>query len=368
MITNSPSSTEVEVTVIGTGGGYGESIVIKIGIDSWIIVDSCINPKTKSPLAIEYLKGINVDLKKVILVICTHWHNDHIKGLTSTLDYCTNAEFCFSQVHDLQKFLFLLELDYSKSSKGSISSTSEFAGCLELINKRGTYYSTAKSNLTLCSFKENGVEFNLFALSPSQKICNDFDTEISQLITEFGSRNTAIINKPPNDKSIALLLKFSNERVVLGADLEIGRSDQEGWKNIVNHSKVIDEHKANLYKIPHHGSYNGYLSEIFDVLVNNEGILKITPYKNSGLPTAEMLDTYSSHSENIFLTSQNIVSSKAKKRDNSISMMIAKSVKKISEIKFNHGLIRSRIDYTDKNSIWKTELFEGAIKHIQKKV
>jgi glyoxylase-like metal-dependent hydrolase (beta-lactamase superfamily II) len=86
LITNSPSSTEVEVTVIGTGGGYGESIVIKTGIDSWIIVDSCINPNTKSPLAIEYLQGINVDLNKIILVICTHWHNDHIKGLASTLD------------------------------------------------------------------------------------------------------------------------------------------------------------------------------------------------------------------------------------------------------------------------------------------
>ena len=59
LITNPPKKNEVEVTVIGTGGGYGESIVIKASSDSWVIIDSCIDPESKEPLSIEYLKKIN---------------------------------------------------------------------------------------------------------------------------------------------------------------------------------------------------------------------------------------------------------------------------------------------------------------------
>ena len=366
MITVKPAASEVEITLIGTGGGYGESTVIKIGVDSWIIVDSCINPFTDEPLALEYLKTIQVDYGKVVLIICTHWHNDHIKGLAKVLSECTNAEFCFSAVHDLQKFLLLCELDYTKTSKGSISSTNEFGKCLEIINKRGNYFTRAQCDLVLANIKESNVDFTLYALSPSPKTISDFDSEISQLITEFGKRNTAIINKSPNDKSTALLLKFGSHRVLLGADLEIGKNENEGWRHVIKHSKIIDENKAKLYKIPHHGSENGYMTEIFDVLVDNNSVLKLTPFKSSDLPRQEMLDIYSSHSDEIYLTSSATVSKKAKKRDGAIEKVIDRSVINLTEVKYAKGIIRSRIDYLAANDSWDTELFEAAQKLKQK--
>lgn len=362
MISQVPNKSEIEVTLIGTGGGYGESVVLKIGIDKWIIVDSCINPNTKEPLAIEYLKNVNADFSKVILIVCTHWHNDHIKGLSKLLTLCPNCEFCFSAVNDLDKFLLLCELDYRKTLKGSKSSTDEFAKCLEIINNREAYYIKAQSNLLLKKLNENNCQFELFALSPSPKTLRDFDGEISQLITEFGTRNTAIINKSPNDKSVALLLKFNNERILLGADLEVGRSEHEGWRHIVKHSQVKDQYKSNLYKLPHHGSENGYINEIFDILVNNNGTLKLTPYRSSGLPTQKMLDVYLNHSTDVYITSPISVSKKAKKRDKSIEKIINRNVKSISEIKYTHGIVRSRLDYTKQNSNWDTEVFEAALK------
>lgn len=365
MITISPKISEVEITLIGTGGGYGESILIKIDIDTWIIVDSCINPSTKLPLALEYLSSINVPLAKIKMIVCTHWHNDHIKGLAKVLSECENAEFCFSSVHDLNKFLFLCELDHQKTNKGSVSSTNEFADCLKIMNSRNSYVTRAQSNLLLYKTqnKTANIEFLLYSLSPSPKTIADFDSEISQLITDFGSRNTAIINKSPNDKSVALLLKFGEHRVILGADLEIGKNDNEGWQHIIKHSKVIDENKANLYKLPHHGSENGYMSEIFDVLVNNNCVLKSTPYKTSGLPTADMIKTYLGHSEELYLTSDiSTLSKKAKKRDMAIEKVIQRSVISLKEVKFVQGVVRSRIDYIDNLAIWKTETFDGAFK------
>lgn len=361
-MTIKPKETEVEVTLIGTGGGYGESIVLKVSKDSWVIVDSCINPNTRQPLAIEYLNSIGVNLDNVILIICTHWHNDHIKGLSKALDLCKKAEFCFSFVHDLQKFLLLCELDYTKSQKGSISSTNEFSDCLEIINKRESFYTRAQKDLLLLKENNLNVNFEIYSLSPSPKTISNFDSEISTLITEFGSRNTAVINKTPNDKSVALLLKFGDYRVLLGADLEIGKDETEGWRHIIKHSKIIDENKADLYKIPHHGSENGYLKEIFDVLVNDDGVLKLTPYNSSGLPTDSMLDVYTKHSKNLYLTSTKLPSKKPKKRDNSIEKIISRSVVSLVEIKFTHGIVVSRLDYTKENSSWDTKTYQSATK------
>ncbi|WP_281541364.1 MBL fold metallo-hydrolase [Maribacter aestuarii] len=362
MITQSPLSTEVEVTLIGTGGGYGESVVLKLGIDKWIVIDSCVNPETKEPLALEYLIGIGADLSKVVLIVCTHWHSNHIAGLSKLLEKCPNCEFSFSSVNDLNKFLLLCELDYSKSLKGSKSSTKEFAKCLEIINDRGTYFTKAQSDLLLMKIEENLCNFELFALSPSPKTVINFDGEISKLITQFGTRNTAIINKSPNDKSVALLLKFNDVRVLLGADLEIGKDNHEGWRHIVYKSKAKDKTKSKLYKIPHHGSHNGYLKEIFEVLVDEHPTLKLTPFRSSNLPREDMIEKYSNHSKEIYSTSAFLVSKKPKKRDKSIEKIIERNTLAISEIKFNYGVVRSRINYEIKHDTWKTEVFESGLK------
>lgn len=361
MITSPPNKNEVEVTVIGTGGGYGESIVIKASTDSWIIVDSCIHPVSKEPLSIHYLKTIGVDLNSVELIICTHWHNDHIKGLHKALLQCPNAEFCFSNVNDLGKFLYLCDLDYAKVNKGTVGSTDEFAKCCELMLNRGQFNISAYCN-SVVFVNRDPIDFVMHALSPSPKTINDFNLEISNLITEFGENNTAMLNNSPNDKSVALQFSFGNHRVILGADLEIGDSEHNGWRHVLKNCLVIDKNiKSNLYKIPHHGSNNGYLKEIFDVLINKDGILKITPYNSSGLPREEMIKVYKSHSVNLFSTSLPKEPTRSKKREMSIEKFIDRMAD-VVEIKFNYGIIRSRIDYTSADAIWDTELFESACK------
>ena len=49
-----PKEEEIEVSIIGPG--YGECILLHVGHNDWVVVDSCINPKTKKPAALEYLK------------------------------------------------------------------------------------------------------------------------------------------------------------------------------------------------------------------------------------------------------------------------------------------------------------------------
>ena len=56
-------SSIAEINLIGTGGGYGESIVAHIGNNEWIIIDSCEDPNSKTCLPLELLR------KKILVFV-----------------------------------------------------------------------------------------------------------------------------------------------------------------------------------------------------------------------------------------------------------------------------------------------------------
>jgi hypothetical protein len=66
-----PKEEELEVSIIGPG--YGECILLHVGHNGWVVVDSCINPKTKKPAALEYLKNIDVNPNWIKIIIASHW-------------------------------------------------------------------------------------------------------------------------------------------------------------------------------------------------------------------------------------------------------------------------------------------------------
>ena len=90
--TGRPREDEIEVVLLGPG--YGESIVLHLGYGSWVIVDSCINTEGR-PRALEYLDSIGVNAgQQVDLVVATHWHDDHIRGMETLVEVCNRADFC----------------------------------------------------------------------------------------------------------------------------------------------------------------------------------------------------------------------------------------------------------------------------------
>lgn len=357
-----PARTQAEITLIGSGG-YGESVVAHLGNEEWIVVDSCINPITKTSLALEYLIELGVDLSFVKLILCTHWHDDHILGISQILEQCKNAKFSFSKAHDIEKFLYWISFDYQKTSnQRKNSSTIEFNKCIDLIKSRGDSPISSIENKSIYLLK-NGSDIisQIFSLSPSDYTMEKFDHEIGALITDFGSPNKKLPNNSPNAKSVALFLKLGYHRAILGADLEVSRDNREGWVNILDNTHVIDK-KATLFKIPHHGSENGYHQRIWLDLLEQNPVGKLTPYnKNNGLPDPTMLKKYSQHTDRLYMTAPSI-SKKPKERDKSIEKIIKSMNYKISEVKYKKGVIRCRIDLSDPNAIWDTALIENSLK------
>lgn len=350
-----------EITLIGTGG-YGECVLINLGNDNWIIVDSCINPEIGVPQSTEYLESINVDLKNVKLIVCTHWHDDHILGISQALEKCSQAKLSFSKAHDKQKFLYFLSFDYQKKNVEKInSSTFEFNKCIDIIDERNSSLISAVENKCILNIPVGEFRNQIISLSPSDYTMEKFDHEISSLITEYGQPNKKMPTDSPNAKSVALFLKIGHHRAILGADLEVSLHPKEGWKNIVTNNNLIDK-KSSLFKIPHHGSENGFCGQVWDLLLEEQPIAKITPWnRGNGLPQLGMLKKYSSLTDKLFMTAA-VFGKQPKKRDKQIEKFLKKIGHNPEEVKFKKGVITCKIDMDDPNAKWEVTLVENSLK------
>ena len=102
-----PNNCEVEVTVFGPG--YGECILIHVGSNQWIVMDSCIG-QNNEPVALTYLKDIGCNPGECVrFVIATHWHDDHVQGIAKVLESAESATFVISTALGRKEFLGLLD-------------------------------------------------------------------------------------------------------------------------------------------------------------------------------------------------------------------------------------------------------------------
>lgn len=346
------TSKFAEITIIGTGGGYGESVVINLGDNYWVVVDSCMDPISKKSLTIEYLEnsGVNISLD-VKLILCTHWHDDHIKGISKLLEKATSSQFCFTQVTDIKKFIQLIKMDFNKRLNNSLnSSTIEFNECLEILKSRGVKPIYAMQDRLI--YKNNDAF--VYSLTPSDLTLENFNLELNQILNKEFDNNVKIIAKKPNNKSIVLYLKIGKHSAILGADLEVTKNPLEGWENILSNCLVINT-KSSLFKIPHHGSENAYHQMIWSQLLHEDPISLISPWNlNNKLPQSVMVQKYCNHSKYVYLTSNVVGHNKSKPREKSIEKLIKNLNIKLKEEKFNKGVVKSIIDINDQNAKWIT--------------
>ena len=101
-----PKSDEFEVTVFGPG--YGEAIAVHLGEQNWMLVDSCLDPETKKPAAESYLSQLGVTPSAVRVIVASHWHDDHVKGLSRLVQMYPAAELQISSVFDNSEALYFL--------------------------------------------------------------------------------------------------------------------------------------------------------------------------------------------------------------------------------------------------------------------
>lgn len=284
-----PRSNEFELTLFGNG--YGESVLLHMGDNKWIIVDSCVNPWTQKVAPLEYLETLNVDAEKcVAMVVVSHWHDDHIKGAHQICRMCENARFAFSNaMHQRDFFRFVNVVNqrpvYSYAGK-SADEIMRILGALgERIEKSGEHphiWASSDKILYTDRLDVNGIEAKMVALSPSDHAVTAALIEIAELIPRANTeiRVQSAIN--PNLFAIALWISIGEIRVLLGSDLEEGAHPRGAWSVIAN-SENKPAGKADAFKVPHHGSQNAHCDQVYDKMLTDRHISVLTPFAHGNI-------------------------------------------------------------------------------------
>jgi hypothetical protein len=355
-----PGPVEIEVNVFGPG--FGESILVHIGQDRWVIVDSCRDSATRRPAPLLYLDRIGVDASNsVIRVIASHWHDDHVRGLTEIVRTCQKAQFCSSAALTREEFLEIVET-YATANQGAAKSgTSEMHDIMRLLQARAGGGGPNPKSLLEDSliFRGSGndlVPCEIRTLSPSSAEFAVFLQEMTGLMPSVLQPKRRLSPVYPNNASVVTYFEFDGFSVLLGADLEEHGHHDRGWSAILA-SQTRPTVLSSLFKVPHHGSSNGHSQPVWDDLLATP-ISVITPWtRGSGLPQVGDISRVRGKSSGLFITSS-ILAPSARKRTPIVERQIREMGIRLRTTEPRTGHVRLR--RSAGSSLWKHALFDGA--------
>ncbi|MBU1170507.1 MAG: MBL fold metallo-hydrolase [Proteobacteria bacterium] len=326
-----PLQNEFEISLFGPG--VGECIVAHLGDNKWIIVDSCCKPKSKEPIALEYLNQIGVNpSESVVLFIVTHWHSDHIRGASKIVKECTSARFGYPSALLKEEFLKLVSA-YSGIPNNRIidkenSGTIEFAKIVNILFDRCESNPKYKinqlvpiqSDRVLYSSNVTNANVSIRSLSPSDKSYHNSILEFASLLPKQNEMIKVIPSPTKNNNSVVLWIDFNITQALLGSDLEETNDPLTGWTTIIN-SPVRPHGKASIFKIPHHGSENGHSHDVWGKMVNSSPVSILTSKigGQNSIPKIPDIERIKKYSSEIYCTKVPIAAKP--KRDHTVEKM-----------------------------------------------
>ena len=367
-----PEIEELEVTTIGPGSNNGESLVIHIN-GEWYIVDSCLF--CDKPAALIYLESIGVNLESVTHIICSHWHMDHIEGMEKLLASCANADFYVPCVGgkeaNISQVLKLCELQGFDCRAWKI-----YLACLDILSERNQIPQLLAHDQVLLKTGKGTVEVH--ALGPSNQMMISFETSLLQLNPNSPSEEQIEkLNK--NLCSVALSINFYGTSCLIGGDVETARkqlynyslcsnrcSEHEecGWCDIRLHSVPYDSDKPfSLVKIPHHSSVSAYCPQMWPKDFQKNTISTTTLFncgRGESLPTKEMLSLYYSHTKELYMTGNGVKKLKPVENAEIVDIDKSKNIELLETPVGGLGIVVCRIRSGEKN--WRVMAFGSAIK------
>ncbi len=295
-----PAANELEVSLFGPG--VGECVVVHVGDGRWMIVDSCIDPETGNPVALDYLNSLKVDISTAVkAVVITHWHDDHTRGARRVLEVSKSAELVCSAALNTEQFWEVVaaaEIGFERDAPG----IAEMAAIFELLLARaaGSKKIAAPTWVVANTVLYRGAS-TVHALSPASKVQSKANLELSSLLPQLGETRRRYVRNEANALSVALWVEFGELRALLGADLEAGSDDETGWKAIVNSTKRPPGF-ADIVKVPHHGSANADEPRMWKELVRSDAKALLTPFRRQALPRDKDLRRIRRYVPDVFLT------------------------------------------------------------------
>ncbi len=285
-----------------------------------MVVDSCVQPDG-TPAAVEYLASLGVDVAgAVTIIVATHWHDDHVRGISKLLEMAPVARFFAAGALRAHEFLAMAQRPdlVSRFSRG----VDEFARVKALADNRSLSGGNRVNLLSAVNRfrnKPGAAVSAAWSLSPSAEDLNRSIEHIGSLLSAPPSGAVARIpSLEPNDASVVLYLETVAGDVLLGADLEhIVSTRSRGWHAVLD-NPGRPTGAATFFKIPHHGSYNADCPEVWQHAVVKNAVCVVSPFERGKvpLPRAEDRQRIRTQTSRAFLTSDR--RGQATKRDTTV--------------------------------------------------
>ena len=347
-----PKVDEFELTLFGPG--YGESIVLHLGGGRWVLIDSCLDTDG-APRALSYLESMGLDpTQDVALIVATHWHDDHIRGMAQLVEKCSRARFCCASALGNREFLAAVGALEGRHLSSAGSGIREIHRVFSRLGQR-TPRQTPKFALANCRiFDQGGCQ--IWTLSPSDSNYAAFLRTIGSLIPSGGQSKGRVPDPSPNEVAVVLWVRIENLVVLLGSDLE-----RPGWAEILQ-SAGRPTSKASVFKVPHHGSKNAHDPAVWTRMLEPNPFAVLTPWRRGGyfLPTQTDVERILSCTPNAYATTKRSLPAQAtRRRPRMVDRTMRESGAKLRWLGMSSDAIRLRRPL-DARTDWNVQKFGSA--------
>jgi hypothetical protein len=224
------------------------------------------------------------------MLVVSHWHDDHIKGVSKICKSCENARFALSSaMHQRDFFRFVNVVNKRPVYSYAGKSTDEIMQILNTLEKRKDTFgehphkwASIDKVLYADRISENGPDAKVIALSPSDHAVTTALIEIAKLIPRANTEIKVESAINPNLFAIALWVSIGNIRILLGSDLEEAAHPRGAWSVIAN-SENKPAGRADAFKVPHHGSQNAHCDDVYDRMLTGRHISVLTPFNHGNV-------------------------------------------------------------------------------------
>ena len=343
-----PGAGDFEITLFGPG--YGESIVLHVGDGIWVLIDSCVDTNG-TPAALKYLHGIGLDPEQVVdLVVATHWHDDHIRGMAQLVTTCRRAAFCCAAALCKKEFLTTVGTLAASSASRASSGLREIHGVITQLEGRASEPTHALANRRV--FVRGSCE--IWSLSPDDGVFQNFLGSIDDLLPGVNRTRRRARSLSPNDVAVVLWVRVGDIAVLLGSDLE-----RRGWVRILQ-SRERPRGRASVFKVPHHGSQNADEPDVWRQMLVSEPFALVTSWRlgSNALPTRRDEQRICSCTPEAYVTARRNV--RGRSRPGVVDRTLRESGVKLQRVALAPGAIRLRRPLDD--GAWTVETFGTAYK------
>jgi len=358
----SPRSDQIELTLFGPG--YGECAVVHLGANRWLVVDSCVDSTSGIPAALRYFDTIGVSARDAVrMIVVSHWHDDHVRGLAEIVTSCPNASVCCSSALTKEEFLAHV-LNYENiMTQGASSGVREIAQALRIMRERLSRPKRALANRPVLSLPADDAADPcvVTTLSPSDEEYDRFLGGIGSMVTQARQTKYRAAPLRPNHAAVALWVETGETRLLLGSDLEERGDVAIGWSAIIQ-STERPPGRAAIFKVPHHGSVTGHHDNVWTEMVSQSPIAVLSPFHRADitLPSVRDVARIVKIAPETYITTREPVPRSRKRRDPAVERTVRETVGKIRLAQPRMGWVRIRNGGKSNPTNWNVELSAAA--------